>query len=139
MRIIGVMLLIACSIPGIRPEGRTQSVSATAPASRDLVYQRARGWFARNNYTVTSEVQGKSVNGFLVIRREQTVETRAVVRFEILRSSATETSYIVESRTERGTPPVFAIVAENAPEAEGAPESIASWLSCPYARWPACP
>jgi hypothetical protein len=129
----------SCSIPGIRPEGRTVTVSANAPAGRADVYARAREWFARNGYTIARDVPSAALGGHRTIATEADVETRAVVDLAITSSTAENTAYRVTSQTERGRPPAFQRVEQNAPEAGAAVSSLVSYLSCPTARWPRCP
>jgi hypothetical protein len=129
----------ACSIPGIRPEGRTTTVSAVAPAGRAEVHGRARDWFTRNGYALGRDVAGAELRGYRTIVTEGDVETRAVVDLEITGSTAENTSYRVTSHTERGRPPAFQRVDQNAPEANAAVASLIAYLSCPTARWPRCP
>ena len=129
----------ACSIPGIRPEGRTATVSAHSPADRGAVYARANEWFMRNGYTVTRDVANATLRGHRTIATEGDVEMRAVVDFAIVSSTTDNTSYRVTSHTERGRPPAFQRVEPNAPEAGAAVSSFVAYLSCPTARWPRCP
>lgn len=129
----------ACSIPGIRPEGRTMTVSASAPAARAEVYARAKEWFVRNGYGIARDVSGAELRGLRTIASDGDIQTRAVVDFEITTATAENTSYRATSHTQRGRPPVFGRVDQNAPEAGAAVTSLVGYLSCPTARWPRCP
>ena len=60
-------MLGACTIPGIRPEGRILAISGTAPATRDAVYARARAWFARD-YVIDEEAPIDRIRGHQLIR-----------------------------------------------------------------------
>ncbi|MFL5484999.1 MAG: hypothetical protein ACJ793_05135 [Gemmatimonadaceae bacterium] len=137
--LVGIPLHLACGIPGIRPEGRDQSLSATAPVSVGIVFDRAKQWYARNRYVLSAEVPDQRLRGYSTIGREGNVETRAVVEFSIKRSSAAETAYQIESHTEVGVPPTMRQAESNSTEAAQAVSSLQSWLSCPAARWPSCP
>lgn len=134
-----VCAALSCSIPGIRPEGRTSAISAQAPASRLDVYARAQQWYGRNDYTVTRDAASAELSGYRTLATDGTVEIRAVVDFAITSSTAENTSYRVTSHTERGRAPVFERVDQNAPEAGAAVASLVAYLSCPTARWPRCP
>ena len=134
-----LLACVACGIPGIRPEGRTATVSAQSPADRGAVYARANEWLVRNGYTVTRDVANAALRGHRTIATEGDVETRAVVDFAIVSSTADNTGYRVTSHTERGRPPAFQRVEQNAPEAGAAVSSLVAYLSCPTARWPRCP
>ena len=136
---LGMVWVAACSIPGIRPEGRTSSISAHAPASRLDVYARAQQWYARNDYSVTRDAGSTEISGYRPIATDGNVETRAVVDFSITGSTAENTSYRVFSHTERGRAPLVQRVDQNAPEADAAVASLVAYLSCPTARWPRCP
>ncbi len=129
----------SCGIPGIRPEGRTQSVSASAPASSDLVYLRAKRWYGINGYSLSEDVADQRLRGYKTLRREGSVETRAVVSFTITGGSANATSYRVDSRTEIGTPPVMRTADSNATEATHDEMLLQDFLSCSAAHWPGCP
>lgn len=140
MRLLPLLILLAsCAAPGIRPEGQSQAVSSSVPESRGLVYQRAAGWFARNGYTITKQVQAISLSGFMVISRDGDVETRSIVEFTIFKWSPIDTYFTVQSRTEQGVPPNLSAAPFNYPEAQSAPGQMLAWLSCPAARWTACP
>jgi hypothetical protein len=129
----------SCGIPGIRPEGRTATVSGSAPASRADVYLRAKDWFGSRRFTITYDAANAGLRGYSTIGTEGDIETRAVVDFAITGSTSEDTSYRVTGHTERGRPPTFTRSAQNAPETEGAVSSLVSWLSCPSARWVRCP
>jgi hypothetical protein len=131
--------VMSCTIPGIRPEGRTATVSAHAPASSADVLARANQWFARNGFTVERGAVDSELRCYSTIGADGHVETRAVVEFLITSSTAEATSYRVTGYTVRGRPPAFARVAENAPEAGAAVSSLVAYLSCPSAAWPRCP
>lgn len=134
-----LVVCAACSIPGIRPEGRTATVSASAPAGRADVYSRAREWFVRNGYTIDRDVANAALRGHRTIATEGDAETRVVIDFAIVSSTADNTSYRATSHTERGRPPTFQRVEQNAPEAGADISSLVAYLSCPTARWPRCP
>ena len=134
-----LMLVTSCSIPGIRPEGQSQGVSSSAPESRGPVFQRAAAWFTQNGYNVTKQVQAISLSGFKVLSRDGDVETRSVVEFTIFKWSPTASYFTVQSHTEQGVPPNFSTTPFNYPEAQSAPGLLTAWLSCPAARWAACP
>jgi hypothetical protein len=131
----GVVALGGCSFPGVRPEGRVQSISASAPAPRDTVFRRARGWFARNAYVIVRESGGTSIVAHRPISVDGAGATQAVIEFEIRNSSATETAYRVTSRTERGGREVDRTDTQTIPGID----ALISYLSCPAARWPSCP
>jgi hypothetical protein len=130
---------VACTIPGIAPEGRTATVSAIAPAARSEVYARAKRWFERGRYVLVEDVAERQLRGYSVIAREGDVETRAVIDFTITGATGVATNYRVTGHTERGRPPTFARAAQNAPETGEAVSFLVSWLSCAQARWPRCP
>jgi hypothetical protein len=130
---------LSCSIPGIRPEGRTAAISGSAPAGRAEVYARARDWFGSRRFTVVQDAVDAELRGYSTIRTEGGIETRAVVGFAVAGSTGEGTSYRITGHTERGRPPTFTRSAENAPQTEAAVSSLASWLSCPVARWARCP
>ena len=140
--VIGAALvtsLHACGVPGIRPEGRTQAVTGSAPASADLVFQRAKLWFSANRYILTEEINNQMLRGYHTIRSEANLETRAVTEFTIARINPSLTSYHIESFTEIGTPPSMRQADTNAPETLRTMSSLDSWLSCAAAKWPGCP
>ena len=130
---------LSCSVPGIRPEGRTLTVSANAPAGRAEVFARAREWFTRSGHAIAREASGAEIRGHRTIATDGDIETRAVVDLAITSSTAESTSYRVNSHTERGRPPAFQRVDQNAPESGAAVTSLIAYLSCPTARWPRCP
>jgi hypothetical protein len=130
---------MACSIPGIRPEGRSATISASAPAASAEVYARARDWFGRNRFTWARDDGNAELRGYSLIRTDGDIETRAVVDFTITGSTIAGTSYRISGFTERGRPPAFTRSEQNASETESAVSSLASWLSCPSARWARCP
>jgi hypothetical protein len=134
-----IALLLACGIPGIRPEGRTQSLTATAPAAAAVVFGRAKEWYATNRYIFSAESPGQLLRGYKTIGLDGNGETRAVVEFTIRRSSSTETEFQIESHTDVGSPPLMRRADSNSTEASQAVSSLHSWLSCPAARWPSCP
>jgi hypothetical protein len=109
------------------------------PATRDALYTRARAWFDQSEFVTTLELPALRLQGYSVIRRVGDLETRAVLDFSITRSSASATAYLVESRTEEGTPPAFTRLDTNAREAVNATHALTDWLSCAAARWPRCP
>lgn len=130
---------LSCGIPGIRPDGRALAVAGSVPATRDALYTRARAWFDQSEFVTTLDDQGLRLRGHSVIRGSGEQETRAILEFSITRSSASETAYLVESRTEEGTPPTFMRLDTNAREAVNAANALTDWLSCSSARWPRCP
>jgi hypothetical protein len=140
---LGLSLLAAvttsCSIPGIRPEGRTLTTSAIAPASRPEVYARVKDWFARHRYTIVHDAADSQLRGHSTIRTEGDVETRAVIDFAMTSSTSETTNYRVTGHSERGRPPAMTPTDQNAPETVSAVSSLVAWLSCPAARWPRCP
>ena len=133
------LVVTACGIPGIRPQGRTQAVTGSAPAGADVVFQRAKQWFPANRYILTDETQNQSLRGYKTIRSDGGVQTRAVIEFTIARINPALTSYHIESLTEAGSPPAMRQADTNAPEAVQAVSSLQSWLSCAAAMWPGCP
>ena len=132
-------LSMSCTVPGIRPEGQSQALSSSVPESRGAVYKRAEAWFVQNGYSLTKQMQAISLSGFMVISRDVDVETRSVVEFTIYKWSPVETYFTVQSHTEQGVPPNFSATPFNYPEAQSAPRLLVAWLSCPAARWAACP
>jgi hypothetical protein len=128
---------VSCSFPGVRPEGERPALHGSAPAPSEAVYARAKGYYVRNGYTITLDRPNERLVGYSVIGRETASETRAILTFTILRSSATETQYHIESRTERDRP--LTPVDPTAPAPSGPGGSLDSWLSCGSARWPGCP
>ncbi|HUR00203.1 MAG TPA: hypothetical protein VM166_12160 [Gemmatimonadaceae bacterium] len=103
------------------------------------MYQRATAWFAENGYTLTKQVPANSLSGFMVLSHDGDVETRSVVEFTVFKWSPVETFFTVQSHTEQGAPPNFSATPLNYPEAQRAPGLLVAWLSCPAARWAACP
>ena len=128
-----------CGIPGIRPEGRTQTVTGTAPAGVDAVFERAKRWYAVNRYVLSADERNQLLRGYKTLRLDGNVETRAVVQFAIKRSGAVGTTYEIESYTEVGVPPVMRRADSNVAEAVRDAGTLDSWLSCASARWANCP
>jgi hypothetical protein len=128
-----------CGMPGIRPGGRAHAVAGSVPSTRDALFARARAWFDQSEFVTTHELPALRLQGYSIIRRVGDRETRAILEFSITRSSANETAYLVESRTEEGTPPTFTRLDTNAREAVSAANALIDWLSCASARWPRCP
>jgi hypothetical protein len=126
--------ITACAFPGVRPEGRVKAISSYAPAPRDTVYRRARGWFERFGYVISQET-GTKIVGHRVLTVDGTGATHAVIEFEIRSSSATETAYTTTSRTERGGREVDRTDTQTIPGID----ALIAYLSCPAARWPSCP
>lgn len=140
-RMLGAVCAVAlsCSFPGVRPEGRVQTVHASAPADAASVFDRARLWFERNGFTIQSESEDRSIEGWKLIQREGAVETRALVEFAIRRATATNTDYSTTYRTVRGVPPRFEEIDHPGVGPPTASAPLESWLSCASAQWPACP
>jgi hypothetical protein len=137
--LLALTLQAACGIPGIRPEGQTQTVTGTAPAGVDAVFERAKRWYGVNRYVLSDDVRNQLLRGYKTLRIDGSVETRAVVRFTIKRSGAAETRYEIESYTEVGVPPVMRRADSNVTEAVRDVSTLDSWLACGSARWPGCP
>ena len=136
---VACVVSLGCGIPGIRPGGRALAVAGSVPATREALYTRARAWFDQSEFVTTLELPALRLQGYSVIRRVGDTETRAILEFSITRSSASETAYLVESRTEQGTLPTFTRLETNAREAVNAANALTDWLSCGSARWPRCP
>lgn len=136
---VAACALAACGVPGIRPEGRTQALTGSAPAGADVVFERAKQWFPANRYVLADEMRDNMLRGYRIIGQQGAVETRAVIEFTIARINPSLTSYQIEGLTQVGTPPALRQADSNAPEAVQAVSSLQSWLSCSAAKWPGCP
>jgi len=132
-RLLGLALLMsACSFPGVRPEGSTQAVTGTAPAARSAVYGRAKEWFTRFGWTVTTDVAGSRIEGHRTIARAGGVDTEAFMEFSVLKSTENSTEF----RTFYYSRERAAGTSSVRPMTE---PLLHDFLGCPSARWAGCP
>lgn len=131
---VGAAMLVACSVPGLRTEGRELRVSGyQLPADRAAAFDRAAQWFG-SRYTILANERP------LRLRGERRVDAESINVIDVrLTSVASGTRVDVSGWTDliTGTSRRRADVYSESLRADVT--ALHDYLACPEARWPRCP